>query len=76
MERCLSQPLFGVSEGAGSQASGWVSPTPRFCPRGPAAARWAAGCRCGCVAACLFVFRGPAGAGVFGVVVITGMAQP
>lgn len=34
------------------------------------------GVRCGCVASCLFVLGGPAGAGVFGVVVITGMAQP
>ena len=34
------------------------------------------GVLCGCAAACLFVRGGPAGAGVFGVVVITGMAQP
>lgn len=30
----------------------------------------------GCADACLFARGGPAGAGVFGAVVITGMAQP
>lgn len=34
------------------------------------------GVQCWFAAACLFVLKGPAGAGVFGVVVITGMAQP
>ena len=44
--------------------------------KGPGLPGQQRGVLCGCAAACLFVLGGLAGAGVFGVVVITGMAQP
>lgn len=65
----LSGHLFGVSAGA-PQALGYPPPGALGFPfKG-------GGVLSGCAAACLFARGGPAGAGVFGVVVITGMAQP
>lgn len=64
----LSGHLFGVSAGA-----------PRvlgYPPGGPGFPFKGGGVLSGCAAACLFARGRPAGAGVFGAVVITGMAQP